>query len=258
MIIVEFQHKHMLYTHPHITLCENDLGVIKIKDMSCSLGQIQNKSWNQTSGDTARCLKWFSSTYQCFQSKTSRNLQRSFQLTSLTLLQNCFSLKQFQIIIVRMFHERSSNIKLQWKPSFQAWFVTFAFRLLCGPTQRHFQAPSSAESHRMDLQGPVTQKVLGLPAAKIQTPRSSKVSKVLAQFQPGQTKARGSHSIQVPRFLGQLWFLGTPVPLHSGISGNPRPAAQGQLVRLAVSEPGLHFLSQIIINNKSWSNWNFI
>lgn len=70
-------------------------------------------------------------------------------------------------------------------------------------------------------------------------------------------EARGSHNIQVPRFQGQFWLLGTPVPLHPGISGNPRPEAQSQL-RLAVSEPGLHFLSQIITNNNSWSNWNYI
>lgn len=71
-------------------------------------------------------------------------------------------------------------------------------------------------------------------------------------------EARGSHSIQVPRFLGQLWLLGTPAPPHPGISGNPRPAAQSQLIRLAVSEPGSHFPSQIIMNNNSWSNWNLI
>lgn len=71
-------------------------------------------------------------------------------------------------------------------------------------------------------------------------------------------EARGSHSVRVPRFLGQLWLLGTPVPPHIGISGNPRSVAHSQFIRLAISEPGLHFLSQIIMNNNSPSNWNLI
>lgn len=182
MIIVEFQHKHILHTHLHIPLCENNLEVIKnqghILLSRANPEQELKSNFLESLQDTSNVLLPHISVSK---SKTSRNLQ------SLTLLRNCFLLKQFQIISGRMFHEGSSNTKLQWKPAFQAGFVTSTSRILCGPTQRLFQAPSSAKSHWMHSQGPVTQKVLGLPAAKVQTPRSSKVSKILAQFQPGQT-----------------------------------------------------------------------
>lgn len=87
---------------------------------------------------------------------------------------------------------------------------------------------------------------------------SSWINFSLGRHEARSFEAHGSHIIQVPRFLDQLWLLGTPLPLHPGISGNPRPAAQSQLIRLAVSKPGLHFLSQIIMKNNSWSNWNII
>lgn len=78
---------------------------------------------------------------------------------------------------------------------------------------------------------------------------------ILASHKARSFKAPGSHNIQMPRFLGQLWFLGTPVPPHPGVSGNPRPATQSQLIRLAVSEPELHFLSQITMNPDKTETW---
>lgn len=81
---------------------------------------------------------------------------------------------------------------------------------------------------------------------------SSWLNFILDSHKARSFNAQGSHNSQMPRFLGQLWFLWTPVPPHPGISENPRPAAQSQLIRLAASEPGLHFLSQITMNNRSW------
>lgn len=175
------------------------------------------------------------------------------------LLQKCFSLKKFKVIAVRMFHERSSNTKLQWELTFQAGFVTShaaqhkdisIFPVLQRATEWIWEVLCPRKLWDCQLQ------VSRLPGP----PRLARswLNLSLNRHEAGNFKALGSHSIQVPRFLGQLWLLGAPVPLHPEIPRNPRPEAQSQLIRLAVSEPGLHFLSQIIMKNNYRSNWYLI
>ena len=61
--------------------------------MSCSLGQMRSKSWNQTSGAIARYLKCSSSMYQCFQEQNIQKLAESLQANTLNTAPKPFPLK---------------------------------------------------------------------------------------------------------------------------------------------------------------------
>lgn len=84
-----------------------------------------------------RHLRCSFSTYYCFQEQNIKK-QRLFNLICLTLFQNCFPFKEFQIIVVRIFHESSSNTKIAVEICFLGRICRFHYQAPVWPNTKRF------------------------------------------------------------------------------------------------------------------------